>query len=196
MARRSVSHPCCRFQRGGGRRLRPPEADERRRRRPRRTQVLLAHATRARSATAPLRTHARSAAVSPAMQRVFREDRRLNQRAGAGSVLRQLRRPIFDAVAEKGLEGSCDGRVPASPAARRDALVDGVAEERVPELIPVFAARRQRSRSRVSSVRRRAPAEGFLHARPAARRGAEGNRTRVRSRHRRQAIAWRTPAAG
>ena len=41
--------------------------------------------------------------------------------APASGVSRQLRGAILDAVAEKGLEGLCDGRVPARSATGRDA---------------------------------------------------------------------------
>ena len=53
---------------------------------------------------------------------------------------RQLRGAILDAVAEKSLEGLCDGRVPARSATWRDALVKRVPNERVPELVPLFAS--------------------------------------------------------
>ena len=71
---------------------------------------------------------------------VFGEDRRLNQRASGGGVSRQLCGAILDAVAEMSLESPCDCRVPARSATWRDALVERVPNERVPELIPLFAS--------------------------------------------------------
>ena len=71
---------------------------------------------------------------------VLGQDRRLDQRAGAAGVSRQLRRAILDAVAEKSLEGLCDGRVPACSATWRDDLVKRVQNERVSELVPLFTS--------------------------------------------------------